>query len=395
MRLGDARDDLRAIVLHRREVLLHRETNGFVDVFAHLLEGVGDGHGEVVAGKVDGGKLERVRVLDATGEVLRDLDEHALAVVFFLHLVRLGHVVRELLGVRLVESFDGGHRALAQRLADGVEEDEDEIDVIGEPHDGLDDVEGVLHLAVHQAGGVHELHAGEVLVLAGGDLGEDVVGDALETLQALDVVVKRESGVPLERLALATAGDEGEAAGLDGHARGLHGLADVPVDERGLARAVVADDHHVHLLPRLVDGGAQIQQGVAGDLEKTERPVRAGVEALLVQLVDALQDALGAGHPERVIVGRLALLGVARHRRRRRDRNDAARTAAPRRGSRTAKRRFPELPGGAWTVGNVGTVVDDDGAKTTMLTDETRVHLSRAGHSHPSDAHDGRRERKE
>jgi hypothetical protein len=63
----------------------------------------------------------------------------------------------------------------------------------------------VFHLAVHQPGGVHEIHAREVPVLGRGYLREDVLLHALELAQAADVVVERERGVALESLSLMSA----------------------------------------------------------------------------------------------------------------------------------------------------------------------------------------------
>mmetsp|Transcript_17408 Transcript_17408/g.42939 ORF Transcript_17408/g.42939 Transcript_17408/m.42939 type:complete len:512 (-) Transcript_17408:11-1546(-) len=301
VRLLDALDHAHAVVLHRREVLLHRHADGLVDVLAHLLQRVGNGHGEevrVVPGQVDGGQLEGVRVLDAAGQVLGDLDQHALPIILLLNLVSLAKIVGHLLGVVLVEALHGDHGALAQRLPDGVEEAQDEVHVVRQPHDALHHIKRVLHLAVHQPGRVDHVHAREVLVLGRGDLREDVVTDALELLQPVDVVVELEGGVALQGLALAPARDEGEAAGLDGDARGLHALPDVPVDERALARAVVTDQHHVHLFARLP--ALDLEQRVRGDLEQADGPLTVRVQPLLVQLVDALQDAFVGAHAEGV-----------------------------------------------------------------------------------------------
>ena len=126
----------------------------------------------------------------------------------------------------------------------------------------------------------------------------------LNCLQALPVV-KRERRRPFQGLALATAGDVGEPAGLDRHARGLHGLADVPVDERRLASAVVADDHHVHLLARLVHIG-QAKQGIRrrSRVCPPSDPSVPGARGPARTGRGCVEDALGAGHPERVIVGR-------------------------------------------------------------------------------------------
>ena len=67
--LVDARDDARAVLLHRGEILLHSHPDGAVDVLAHILEGIGDGHGEVIAREVYRGELKGVRVLNPRGSV--------------------------------------------------------------------------------------------------------------------------------------------------------------------------------------------------------------------------------------------------------------------------------------------------------------------------------------
>ena len=52
--------------------------------------------------------------------------------------------------------------------------------------------------------------------------------------------VKVQRGVAGQTLPLLARGDEGEALGLYSHPRPLHMLLYVPVDERGLARRMVA-----------------------------------------------------------------------------------------------------------------------------------------------------------
>ena len=50
-----------------------------------------------------------------------------------------------------------------------------------QPGDGAVDVEGVDHVSVHQTGRVHECHQAELLLLGGGDLSRQIVGNTWKT----------------------------------------------------------------------------------------------------------------------------------------------------------------------------------------------------------------------
>ena len=53
---------------------------------------------------------------------------------------------------------------------------------------------------------------------------------------------------------------------------------------------MISDEHHVHLLAGLVN--LELEQGVRRDGEEADGAIGPGVQTLLVELMDSLQDAL-------------------------------------------------------------------------------------------------------
>ena len=89
-----------------------------------------------------------MRVFYARTQILRNLNQHTLSIVFLLHLIRFRHVIRQLVRVMFVERLDNFHRALAQRLPDGIKKTQNQVHVVRHPRDHLTDVKRIAHITI-------------------------------------------------------------------------------------------------------------------------------------------------------------------------------------------------------------------------------------------------------
>ena len=142
----DARHDCVRVLLEAVERVLDGLLDGLLDVLAHLLDLVDAPRLLLLQGRHEYGEHLEAGFVEARplADLLHDLHEHLLAVGVRARLVGLGQVEVNLAAVVFVELLDEIERALAQRLADRVEEDKDEIGYFTHVQYGLVNIERIL-----------------------------------------------------------------------------------------------------------------------------------------------------------------------------------------------------------------------------------------------------------
>mmetsp|Transcript_5602 Transcript_5602/g.14830 ORF Transcript_5602/g.14830 Transcript_5602/m.14830 type:complete len:327 (-) Transcript_5602:115-1095(-) len=245
--------DLTAVFLEFVEVGLHVLVDRVLHLGTRRVENIFDlDRAAGVDRNVERRQLEGMGITHPRREVLGDLNNDLLPIALVGHRVRFGEEIPQLLRVLEVEALDDLHRAVAERLPDRIKEDVDEVDVLGDGEDGVFDGEQVLERAIHQPWRVDERDQREGLLLGRRHLSLQPVVDRRSEALELELEMGEEvhGGLPLESVTLFAARAEREALRLDCNRRALHVLADIPVDIRRLASAVVADNHYVDLAAR-------------------------------------------------------------------------------------------------------------------------------------------------
>lgn len=133
-----------------------------------------------------------------------------LSVCFTPSLICLAEVEQQLVSTFLTQLLHDVERAFAERLTHRVEKHKHQVGLFSckknvnemfvrrsrqlqsrwlnsalqrrtQPGDGAVDAKGVDHVSVHQTGRVHECHQAELLLLGGGDLSGQIVGNTWKT----------------------------------------------------------------------------------------------------------------------------------------------------------------------------------------------------------------------